>query len=363
VGPTGTFTRINDPAFLGANRAAFIDGWLILNQPGTQVFYTNKTQYSTAFAGANFALKDGATDLLIGLMENKEELWLFGENTTEIWYDAGGQYFAFQRLVGTMLQVGCKAAYSIARLSSEGQEGLIWFGRSERGENVVIRTRGFSTETVSTPAISFQIGQYTTTSDAIGYTYMEDGHEFYVLLFPAADRCWVYDATMPAAYAWHQRLSFDPYAGLYHRHRSNCYMNLGGMRIVGDYQNGCLYQMTRAAFTDSGWPILARRRTPHIWNKENRERVFMASLQVDIALSTALPSGLGSNPQASLRISRDGGASYGDPNLRPFGKIGNNINRLIWRRMGFTRDTVMQLDLIDPINHDIVGATLKAAGP
>ena len=34
------FGRITDPGFLGANRVAFIEGYLILNQPGTRTFYT-----------------------------------------------------------------------------------------------------------------------------------------------------------------------------------------------------------------------------------------------------------------------------------------------------------------------------------
>jgi hypothetical protein len=359
---TSALTQINDPAFLGATHVAFIDGWWIFNQPNTQVFYTNAAQYSTAFKGSNFALKDAATDLLMGVIENKEELWLIGESTTEIWYDAGGAYFGFARLVGTMLQAGCKARYSIARLFSEGQDGLIWFGRSERGENVVVRTKGFAIEVISTPAISHAIAQFPVTSDAIGYTYQEDGHEFYMLIFPSADRCYCYDASLPPEYAWHQRLSYDPYAGQFHRHRSNAYMNFAGMRIVGDYQNGSLYQLTRASYTDAGWPILARRRTPHIWNKENRERVFMASLQVDIALSVANQSGLGSHPHGYLSMSRDGGATYGSPIAQPFGQVGQNLNRLMWRKLGFTRDAVVQLDVIDPVNRDIVGATLRAAG-
>jgi hypothetical protein len=332
----------------------------VFNQPNTQVFYTPGTQYGTLFKGSNFALKDGATDLLVGLIESKEELWLIGERTTEIWYDAGGTYFAFARLAGTMLQVGCKAPHSIQRLSAEGQDGLIWFGRSERGENVVIRTKGFSAEVISTPFISDQIAQFTTTSDAIGYTYQEDGHEFYVLTFPTADRTFCYDATLPPPLAWHQRLSFDPYAGLFHRHRSNCFMNFAGNRIVGDYQNGSLYQLTRSAYTDAGWPILARRRSPHIWNKENRQRVFMASLQVDISSAVANSSGIGSNPQARLRLSRDGGASYGNVYSMPFGQV--SLNRVMWRKLGFTRDTVAELEIIDPVKRDIVGVTLRAAG-
>jgi hypothetical protein len=363
LGPAGSFLNNTDPNFLGADLVAYIDGWLIFNQPGTQIFYTNGQPYSTAFNASYFALKDASSDLLMGVFESKEELWLPGERTTEIWYDAGGQYFPFQRLVGTMLQVGCKATYSIARLSADSQDGLMWFGRSDRGENVFVRTSGFAVETVSTPAVSDAIAKYTTTADAVAYTYQEDTHEFYVCSFPTADRTWVYDASLPPDLAWHQRLSYDPYAKQFHRHRSNCYMNFAGMRIVGDYQNGALYQMTRSAYTDAGWPILARRRSPHIWNKENRERIAMMSLQVDFAPGQGQASGIGESPQATLRLSRDGGTTFGPDNVIALGQIGQYQSRAIWRRLGFARDCVAEIERIDPNNRDIVGATLKAQGP
>jgi hypothetical protein len=358
-----TLAQIEDPAWLGANTVCYIDGWWIFNQPGTQTFYTNYPQYGEAFNGSYYALKDAMSDKLMGVWESKEELWLIGERSTEIWYDAGGTYFPFQRLVGTPLQVGCKAVYSIARLVSQGQEGLIWLGRSERGENIVVKTQGFGHQVISTPAVSNAIAQYTVTSDAIGYTYEEGAHEFYVLLFPTADATWVYDATMPPALAWTQRLSYDPYAGQFHRHRSNCFMNFGGMRVVGDYQNGALYQLTRAAQNDAGWPLVARRRSPYIWNKENRERVFMASLQVDFAPGQGQSAGLGSNPQANLRISRDYGTTYGPVNQSPMGPMGDYTNRCMWRKLGFSRGAVAEVEVIAPVNRDIVGVTLRAAGP
>lgn len=370
VGPIGTFTRITSPAFLGANQVAFIDGWWIFNQPGTQTFYTNASQYSTAFNASFFANKDASSDLLVGVYENKEQLWLPGEVATEIWYDAGGAYFGFQRLIGTELQIGCKATYSISRLSTGGQDSLIWFGRAERGENVVIRTRGLNYEIVSTPAVSDAIASYPVTSDAIGYVYQEDTHEFYVLTFPTADRTWVYDASMPPPLAWTQRLSYDPYAALFHRHRSNCYMNFAGMRVVGDYQNGALYQLTRAVQNDAGWPLYGRRRSPYIWDKEDRERAHLTSLQVDFAPGQGVSSGLGANPQAYLTLARDYGVSLGtayDPapsntQAAPMGAIGQNMNRSIWRRLGWSRGAVAQLDVIAPVNRDITGATLKGFG-
>jgi hypothetical protein len=299
----------------------------------------------------------------MGVIENKEELWLVGERTTEIWYDAGGQFFPFQRLVGTPLQVGCKAWASICQLSQGGTDSLIWFARSMQGENIIVRTNGFSWDVVSTPGVSDQIAQYPYTADAQAYVYQEDTHVFYVLTFPTADRTWVFDATMPPELAWHQRLSYDPYAAQWHRHRSNAFMNFGGMRIVGDYQNGCLYSMTRAAYSDAGWPIKAVRRSPYIWNPQNRERIFMSALQLDFRLGQGTSSGLGVNPQAKLRISRDYGATYGMSREAPMGALAENTNRCIFRKLGWSRGAVAEIEVIDPVNRDLVGATLRGAGP
>jgi hypothetical protein len=354
---TQAFAQITGPSFLGATRVAFIDGWWVFNQPSTQTFYTNDAQYSVNFTNATlFANKDGYSDSLVGLMENKEQLWLIGEQTTEIWYDAGGATFAFARLVGTVIQAGCKAAGSIARFGAGGQDGLMWFGRSDRGENVILKTKGFAVEAVSTPAFSAEVSQYPITSDAIAYTYQEEAHEFYVLTFPSADTTWVYDSQSGML---HKRLSYDPYAQQFHRHRSNCYMNCFNMRIVGDYQNGALYQMSRNFYTDAGWPILARRRAPHLWDKGERGRFFMASLQLDFFAGVGNPSGMGTNPQAYLRISRDGGKTFGQKWPAAMGQIGQTLTRTMWRRLGFGRDNVLEVEVIDPVRRDLIGATLK----
>jgi hypothetical protein len=355
---TRAFAQITDPAFLGADTVAFIDGWWIFNQPGTQTFYTNGVQYGITFNASNFALKDSSADNLVAVFENKEQLWLIGDKTTEIWYDAGGQYFAFQRLVGTPIQAGCKAKHSVARFSSVGQDGIMWFGRSERGENVIVRTKGFAIDVVSTAAFGDEVATYPVTSDAQAYTYQEDTHEFYMLTFPTADVTWCYDSQSGLL---HKRLSYDPYLQQFHRHRSNCFMNFQGMRIVGDYQNGALYQLTRSVQTDAAsWPIWARRRSPHIWDKGQRGRVFMASLQVDFKPGVGNASGLGVNPQAGLTISRDGGKTAGQRWPAPIGQIGQYKTRTMWRRLGFGRDNVVEIDVIDPVPRDITGVSLKA---
>jgi hypothetical protein len=350
---TKAFAPITDPNFLGSDTVAYIDGWWIFNKPGTQTFYTNKQAYSTGFDALYFALKDAASDNLVAVIESKELLWLIGDKTTEVWYDAGGQYFPFQRIVGTLLQVGCKAKFSVARFG----EGLMWFGRSERGENVIIKTQGFLEQVVSNPSFGNEVATYATTDDAIAYTYQEDTHLFYVLIFPTADACWVYDEQSGLL---HKRLSYDPYAKKFHRHRSNCFMNFAGMRLVGDYQNGAIYQLTRNSYTDAGWPLLAKRRAPHIWDKGQRGRVFMSSLQLDFNVGVGNPSGMGANPVCTLAISRDGGRTFGDRTSAPLGAIGEYRTRTMWRKLGWGRDNVVDVEVIDPVNRDLVGATLKA---
>jgi len=352
------WTQIFDPAFLGASRVAYIDGWWVFNKPGSQTFYTNYPAFGIAFSGTYFALKDAYSDNLLSVMEHKEMLWLIGDKTTEIWYDAGGANFPFSRLTGTLIQAGCMATASVARIcSSEGVEGLIWLGRDERGENKIIHTQGFQYNVVSSPAFSAEVSQYPVTYDAIGYTYQEDTHEFYVLTFPTADTTWCYDTQSGLL---HKRLSYDPYTQQYHRHRSNCYMNFKSMRIVGDYQNGALYQMTRDVQNDAGWPLLAQRRSPPIWDKGQRGRVFMASLQLDFSSGVGNASGLGAAPQCSLAISRDGGKTFGQRTYRPIGKAGKYKTRTMWRRLGFSRDCVVDLQVIDPVKRDLIGVTLKA---
>jgi hypothetical protein len=351
---TNATSQITDPAFYGSDRVAFIDGWLIFNKPGTQTFYTTgPTPYTVTFPGAFFALKDSSSDNLVTLMENNRELWLIGERASEVWYNAGGANFAFSRIQGVSPQIGCAAKHSIARLGS----ALVWLGKSERGENIVIRTEQYGFTSISTRAVEYEISTYPLVSDAFGYTYEEGGHLFYVLQFPTADKTWVFDTTTEQ---WHERASFDDTSGLFHRNRSNCFMNFQNLRIVGDNQNGFLQQMSREFFDDAGEPLVALRRAPHLWSRENRKRLFHAKVQIEFRPGVGLQVGQGSNPQAMLRWSNDGGETYGNEHWTTIGAAGRYKNRAIWRRLGSARDRVYEVRVSDPVCRDIVGATLFA---
>ena len=209
------FAPITDPDFPGAVTVGYLDGYFVFNEPNSQRVWTTVLLDGSSVDPLDFASAEGSPDGLVSLIIDHREAWLFGTNSVEVWYDAGNAGFPLTRIQGAYNEIGCVAAYSVAKLDN----GVFWLGGDARGEGIVYRTNGYTGQRVSTHAIEWQIQQYGDISDAIGYTYQQDGHAFYVLIFPSAGATWVYDV---ATDNWHERAAWVN--GAYTRHRSNCQM-------------------------------------------------------------------------------------------------------------------------------------------
>lgn len=334
-----------------ASHIAFIDGWLIINRVGSQRFATSApVPYTMIFDPLFFALKDSQSDNLQGLQELNRELWLIGERASEIWFNAGGANFAFQRIPGAAPPIGTSAPQSITKVG----DSLAWLGRTSEGENIVIQTQQYSWKRMSQHGVEHQISGYPLISDAFAFAYEEEGHLFYMLTFPTADKTWCWDSNS----TWHERAKFNVATGTFHRHRSNCFMNLQNLRLVGDYETGKVHQMSRKFFTDAGEPIVAVRRCPHLWSAEDRKKVFSSVIQIDFAPGVGLQNGQGSVPRLMLKWSNDAGATFTVEYFVNVGAVGKTKNRAIKRRLGSYFDRVYEVQYSEPTNRDIVGATI-----
>jgi hypothetical protein len=236
--------------------------------------------------------------------------------------------------------------------------------------------------------------EYADISDATGYTYQQDGHSFYVLNFPTADTTWVYDV---ATGAWHERASFAN--GEFNRHRASSQMFFNSTTVVGDYQNGKIYEFDLNVYADDGQPqkwLRSWRALPTGAN--NLARTIQHSMQLDCETGVGLnglvtpetiylqtedgdflitesgdylisddlaPATQGANPQAMLRWSDDGGHTWSSEHWKSMGKIGRFGYRTIWRRLGATmkiRDRVYEVSGTDPVRIYIMGAELLLSG-
>jgi hypothetical protein len=383
---TLAYAPITDPDFAGAVTVSYLDGYFVFNEPNSQKVWVTQLLDGTSIDPLDFASAEGNPDGLVALLVNNREAWLFGTNSIEVWYDAGTPDFPLARIQGASNEIGCVAPYSVAKLDNS----LFWLGQDARGQGIVYRNNGYTGVRASNHAIEWQIQQYGNISDAIAYTYQQDGHSFYVLTFPSASKTWVYDVSTQS---WHERAGWDN--GIFTRHRSNCQMAFNNEIIVGDFENGNIYAFDLDVYADNGqiqkW-LRSWRAIPS--GQNNLKRTAQHTMQFDCETGVGLngidpedpldwffsttsgdqiitntgdflllsPSTVqGANPQAMLRWSDDGGHTWSNEHWTDLGRIGQYGRRAFWRRLGMTqklRDRVYEVSGTDPVKIVILGAEL-----
>ena len=240
---TNQFAQITDPDFPGAVTVGYLDGYFVFNEPNSQRLWITQLLDGTSIDPLDFASAEGSPDGLVSILIDHREAWLFGTNSVEVWYDSGAADFPLSPVQGAFNEVGCIAAFSVAKLDN----GIFWLGADARGRGIVYRANGYTAQRVSTHAVEWQIQQYGNLSDAIAYTYQQDGHSFYVLIFPSANTTWVFDVSTNL---WHERAAFIN--GSFTRHRSNCQMSFSNEIVVGDHELGNIYAFDLDVFSDAG---------------------------------------------------------------------------------------------------------------
>jgi hypothetical protein len=384
---TNEFKQITDPDFPGAVTVGYLDGYFVFNEPNSQRVWVTQLLDGSSIDPLDFASAEGSPDGLVAVNVDHREAWLFGTDSVEVWYDVGGTDFPLQRIQGAFNEIGCVAAFSIAKLDNS----LFWLGTDARGQGIVYKANGYTGQRVSTHAIEYAIAQYGNISDALAYTYQQEGHGFYVLTFPSANATWVYDA---ATQAWHERAGL--LNGAFTRHRSNCQCNFGGETIVGDFENGNIYKYSLEVYADNDAPQKWLRSWRAIPTGQNTlKRTAQHSLQLDAEsgvglngftteqvfflvtqagdnlitengnyLASAITDTVLADPQVMLRWSDDGGHNWSNEHWTSMGGIGRFGQRIMWRRLGMTtriRDRVYEVSGTDPVKIAIMGAELHAS--
>jgi hypothetical protein len=339
-----------DGAFQGATKVDYVDDFFVYSCPNSNQWGASSALLTTSPA-LSFSSKDSTSDNIVGFIADHRQVYLIGEITTEVWVNVGSFPFPFQRVPGTSMQHGCVAKDSVARLG----ESVAWLSKDDRGQTIVIQLVGYSPKRLSTHAVETDIAG-GRLDDAIGFTYQQGGHEFYVLTFPTQDKTWVYDLAIDQ---WHKRAWRNSTQNTLHRIKANCHADFQGLCLVGDYANGNVYAFDLNTYTDNGTPIKRIRRTPHLTTELNR--VFYEQLQIQFQPGVGLVTGQGSDPTIMLRWSNDGASTWSNIYTLPIGKIGEYKNRAIKRKMGWARDRVFEVSITDPVKAVIISAEIQTS--
>lgn len=348
---TSTLSAITDDAFpAGVTRATYQDSFFLVTGDGTGKFYMNEVPNDGAqWNGLDFASAEGSPDHTIGIISDHRELWLFGEQTAEVWANTGNADFPFQRSGNVFIEHGCAAAGTVAKADNT----VFWLGADDKGAGIVWRADGYTPLRISTHAIESAIGSYPTIADAFAFTYQQEGHIFYVLTFPTAGATWCYDA---ATQLWHERAWRDPDNGLLTRWRPCCHVYANGEHLVGDFETGDVYALDLDTFTDDGAPILRQRRTAT--TESQQQRMFYSCLQVDMETGVGPGSEDGSVPLLMLRYSSDGGHTWSPERTATVGAAGQYSARAKFNRLGSGRNRVWEISMTDPVKFAVFGAVV-----
>lgn len=340
-GQFGSLQQINDPAFYGSQTISIIDTYFLFTKPNSNNWYcslsnfTNDTQ--TPFYALYIASKTSKPDFIVAIQSLGQFVFIFGMETTEVWYNAGEQAFPFLRCEGLMIGYGLLAPYSLIVLNNK----IFFLGRDFKGwaSLCCIVERGCEKITPFWLERIFQ--EYGDLENTIAYGYQLNGHNYVQLTF-SNGKVWCLDADLNV---WHERCTLDA-NGDESQFRGQAFQSAYNMLFSGDFQNGIVYLHSNEIETDNGVSIKYQRSFPHV--VQDSKQIRHKSLTLDMQ----------SSPNLSVNIdySDDRGETYCLPISVQYNGQGSQWAK-VWH-LGVSRDRVYRVTWQNNNTTALLGAFL-----
>jgi hypothetical protein len=355
---SNAFAQVRDPAVDGGTTMGTqLDGYFIALDTDTSTIYISDLLDGTTWDATQFQQRSIESDPWVSLAVLNRQLWLLGSLTSEVWFNSGATPFPFEPHPSGLVMYGCAAPYSTVVTG----DTLLWLAATKDGIGQVMQTSDFTPDVVSSFAVSTALAGYGTIDDAIGDSYSEIGHTFYVLNFPTEQKTWGFDVTpnmdLSSPQRWAQRGTWISENNDYEAWHP-CYSTYQNDELlILDRTSGVLYRLSHTVGTDVDSREIRRiRRAPSLFQENQVLRVSAFELFLEPGLGLA--TGQGSDPQVSLRISGNGGKTFGNERLSGAGAIGTYGTRTRWLRCGSGRRWMPEVVVSDPIPWKLLGAAV-----
>lgn len=343
-----TLHSITSVDFPYASSCAFMDGYFVVTKKDSGEFYLSGFYAVDDWDASRYATAEGSPDNVVRCLNANNTLWLFGEDSIEVWYNTGDVEFLFSRIQGAVIDDGLAAVAGIVLIKDQ-----IYFLSTKKE---VLRTVGYRREKISTLHIETAISQYSTVSDAIAYEYRLDGHTFLVLTFPTANVTWVYDTTTGH---WHEWQSFvTAGASAVGRHRGAYGFFLGGKWLLVDHSSSDFYELDPLSYTDNGEAIKRIRRAQTI----TKDKKLIAHNAIALEFEYLDNIEYTTTPQVFLRYSDDNGITWSNYKAVNMPITSRQVARQIWRRLGIARNRIYEIMCSSNCKFVLAGASAELEG-
>lgn len=344
----GSFGQISDVDFpIGVTSCTFLNQSAFVTYGELGLFAYSALNDFTSWSSLDFLSAESNPDAAKAIIADQQELVVFGSETIEFYYSTGDSTAPYARRDNALQEIGIWTAATLSRANSL----LFWLD-----DNLQPRIMGgYDSIIIADDEILSEI-KNSADQNTKGFAFIDQGHIFYCLSL--ADRSLVYDHTTSQKLkvpVWHERASY-PVASK-NKWRANCAVRYNGDTYVGDYENGNIYRLDEDYYQDNG-KTLKREASFIVAQTQDRRRLFHNRLEVEFEAGVGLATGQGSDPQAMMQYSDDGGHTYSTERWRSMGKIGEYGHRSTWRSLGNSRNREYVVAITDPVKTVIIGAHL-----
>jgi len=335
----------------GATMGAMLYGYFLCFNTANAQFRISDLFDGTTWDPTQFAGRTIGSDPWVSMgVSSYGHIWLLGEQTSEVWYNAGTFPFPFAPHPSGLVPVGIAAPFSL----KEAGGSMVWLSRNRNGQGIVMRAEGFTPSRISTHASEYAFAQFSTLTNSIGETYEQVGHAFYLLSFPG-QMTWTFDF---ATGLWHERGTWIAEQNTYTSWRPQFHCFAFNKHLMCDRETGDIHEVSSDYYTDvDSRPLRRVRQAPAIIDGLMRVFYSRFTLFVQVGVGTG-GTGQGSTPQVVMQSSNDGGRTWGNERPRALGKIGQYGTRVYWTRCGSARQRVFRVIITDPVPVALLDAFL-----
>jgi hypothetical protein len=343
----GSVSAITDPDMPAVSAIDYVDGYVVYAESGSGRWGCSQLYDGATYDGLDFATAEAYPDDLVTLKVDHRQVLLFGQESTEIWWNSGnaGAGFAFERLAGGFLEYGC-----LARLGVAKQDNSVFWLANDR---TIRRLTSQTPVRVSQHGVEEALASYARVDDCEAFPYTWNGHLFAVFKFPTAGATWVLDVTTGE---WHERETYGSSTWNI-VDAVHCY----GKVFVQSSTTGAVGELSDTTYTEFGG-ILRREVTfPTIYQGSQR----LYHNQLDLMLRTG-DAPVGVTPTIQMDLSDDGGntwASLAARSLSPLsvGQVGDYRRVVRFTRLGMARDRVYRTAVSDAVPFHLLDSQLTVA--
>lgn len=285
----------------------------------------------------DFATFEQASDTLVRVIEHAGQLVGFKSKTLEFWNSVSDPDFPFSPI--GFKSRGLKAANAVVKCDGT----LIFPGNDDNIHRLV----NYDPQVVSTNEIARLIRNDPSPENILGFSWETDGHAFAAFSGTGWTRC--YDA---ATKSWHSRESYGQTTW-----RARHAVEAWGYHLVGDALSGKIFSLEPDVFTEDSGTMVWKAISPPL--HAFPDGAIVDAFHMDLA--TGYGTLGGSSPKVMLRVSKDGGNTFGGYRELELGVQGAYATRVTARRLGRfgPKGIVFEISISDPVVRSLVSTDIE----